>query len=306
MISYSVAICIPLLNGGELWNKCISAILDSEFKPNNILVIDSGSTDGSDILAVNAGFKLIRIDRNDFDHGGTRQMAAEQLKDYQILIYMTQDSILASPQALGSLVSAFGDDKIGAAYGRQLPRKEANHIEAHARFFNYPDTSNKRTSLDIPKMGIKAAFMSNSFAAYRTKALFEAGGFPDKIIFGEDTLVAARMLQLGWSIVYTADAMVYHSHNNSILKEFKRYFDIGVMHRDQSWFIKLFGKPEGEGLRFIKSELAYLFKVSPWLIPEAFIRNFAKYAGYKIGQRAKYLPKTISRKLSLNERYFER
>ena len=290
-----VAIFIPLFNGGTLWKECALAIKDAELQCKKVLVIDSGSTDGSDIVAINAGFELVRIEKNDFDHGGTRRMAAQLLKDYKILVYMTQDAILASSNAVEILVSAFKDSKVGAAYGRQLPRQEANPIEAHARFFNYPNISNKRTFTDVPNMGIKTAFMSNSFAAYRADALFKSGCFSDKLIFGEDTIAAAHMLQLGWSVAYVAEAKVYHSHNYTLTQEFKRYFDIGAMHRNQSWFINTFGKPEGEGLRFIKSELSYLFKIDIWLIPQAIVRNLVKYVGYKLGQRANCLSKLARR-----------
>lgn len=41
------------------------------------------------MIAIDAGFDLVRIEKNDFDHGGTRQMTGDYLKDYDILIYMT-------------------------------------------------------------------------------------------------------------------------------------------------------------------------------------------------------------------------
>jgi rhamnosyltransferase len=68
-------------------------------------------------------------------------------------------------------------------------------------------------------------------------------GFPEKLILGEDMVVAARMLQAGWSVAYVSDAQVYHSHGYTIAQEFKRYFDIGVMHQDQAWILQEFGKP---------------------------------------------------------------
>jgi rhamnosyltransferase len=132
----------------------------------------------------------------------------------------------------------------------------------------------------------------------------EVGGFPKKLILGEDMVVAARMLHAGWRVAYQADAQVHHSHAYTIQQEFKRYFDIGVMHQDQQWILEEFGKPEGEGGRFVRSELAYLMRHAPWLLPSAVIRTIAKFAGYKLGQHSRYLPLLIKRSLSMHRGYW--
>ena len=107
----------------------------------HVIVVDSGSTDGTDVAAQDAGFDLLRISKHEFNHGGTRQMAAARLKDFDVLVYLTQDAVLADANALKQLVAAFADPKVGTAYGRQLPRQEADPIEAHARIFNYSPQS---------------------------------------------------------------------------------------------------------------------------------------------------------------------
>lgn len=54
------------------------------------------------------------------------------------------------------------------------------------------------------------------------------GGFPEDVIGSEDAYVAARMLLGGYAVRYATTAEVYHSHDYSVLEEFRRYFDIGV------------------------------------------------------------------------------
>ncbi len=297
-------IIIPTLNGGDIWHRCVSALRDQTNHPVRVIVVDSGSTDNSDKVALAAGFEVQRIAKEAFDHGGTRQMIAEQLRDLDILIFLTQDAVLTSPDCLNRLLAPFADPKVAISYGRQLPRPGSGAIEAHARLFNYPPQPQKRTLTDKNRLGIKAAFTSNSFAAYRTSAFMAVGGFPSKLILGEDMVVAARMLQAGWAVAYAADALVYHSHKYTITQEFKRYFDIGVMHQDQVWILRDFGKPEGEGGRFVRSEIAYLRRHAPWLLPSAFIRTLAKYLGYKLGQRSLSLPLSIKRKLSMHRGFW--
>ena len=119
---------------------------------------------------------------------------------------------------------------VGCASGRQLPHSDASLLASHARHFNYPNVSSIRDEKSISTLGLKAAFCSNSFAAYRVSALYECGGFPLNVILGEDMYVAAKMLLRGYKTAYVANATVYHSHNYSPIEEFKRYFDTGVYH----------------------------------------------------------------------------
>jgi rhamnosyltransferase len=255
-------------------------------------------------LFESAGIQVVTIQRADFNHGSTRQLAVTLWPRADIVIFLTQDVILAGNADFANILTSFGDEKIGAAYGRQLPRQNAGAIEAHARLYNYPAQSQVKTLSDIPEMGIKTAFMSNSFAAYRCAALAAAGGFPDGVILGEDTCVAARMLQQGWSIAYCAEAQVFHSHDYSLKQEFSRYFDIGVFHGREPWLRRQFSQPEGEGMRYVRSELAYLMRLHPLLVCSALIRNALKLAGYKLGTQERRLPLWLKQGMSMNAAYW--
>lgn len=302
----SVALVIPTYNGSSTWMECVDAIVGQTLKPDHILVIDSGSTDSTRQFAQAAGFDIIDIRKDEFDHGGTRQLASDRLKSADVLVYLTQDAIFNSPDSLLRIVSAFSDQSVGMAVGRQSSRAGAGHIEAHARAFNYPPHAELRTFDDKNRLGIKVAFASNSFAAYDHRALESVGGFPSGLILGEDTIVAARMLKRGLKVAYVAGAEVRHSHDYSVMQEFRRYFDTGAMHQEQAWLLTELGKPEGEGLRFVVSEMNYLISHAPWLMPEAMIRTLAKYFGYKLGQRADFLPYSIKRHLSMHHSFWTR
>jgi rhamnosyltransferase len=186
-----------------------------------------------------------------------------------------------------------------------LPKTDATSIAAHARIFNYPVLSNMRDAKDISEMGLKAAFLSNSFAAYRIDAMGEIGGFSNDVIFGEDMVVAAKLLLKNKKISYNANAIVYHSHNYGLIEEFKRYFDIGVLHSREGWLLDKFGKPEAEGKKFVISELRYLIKNNPILIPSSIIRTLAKFLGYRLGLMESKLSIKIKKGLSMNFSYWK-
>jgi rhamnosyltransferase len=284
-VRMKVAVCVPTLNAEKTWPEFLGMLRCQRPSPSEILVLDSSSTDGTTELARRDGCRVVTFPRVEFRHGGTRQQAAELTSDADIIVYLTQDSILADANSLARLTAAFEDASVGAAYGRQLPRRGANAIEAHARLFNYPPVSAIRSLENRTTMGFKAIFFSNSFGAYRRAALEQTGGFPRESNFGEDTVVAARLLLSGWRIAYVAEAQAYHSHSYSCREEFRRYYRIGQLHGNEPWLLRDFGNASREGRRFATSEIHYLHRHAPWLIPEAMLRSGLKYLGYKRGRR---------------------
>ncbi|EHH4403761.1 glycosyltransferase family 2 protein [Klebsiella quasipneumoniae] len=298
-------IAVPTYNGGKIWKEVITSI--KKYAPQNlyVLVIDSNSKDDTAANALAAGFDVDTINGADFNHGGTRNIAVEKAQhEHDIIIFMTQDAI---PQQdfIINIIDAFKDEKVACAYGRQLPHVDANPLASHARYYNYPTKDYVCGYEDIPEMGIKTVFMSNSFSAYRISAFEKLGGFPSNTILCEDMYFTAKAVKAGFKVAYTANAVVRHSHNYTPMEEFKRYFDIGVFHADEPWIREEFGGAGGEGKRFILSELKYLLKSAPLWIPLALINNFMKILGYKIGQNYKKLPLSIVKKLSMHKRYWE-
>ena len=300
------ALIVPTLNPGQDWYDWVEALEKQRLKPRRVLVLDSMSDDDVCGKAKEKGYEVYSIAREVFDHGGTRQQAVLLLDDSDVLVFMTQDAILSSPEALEKLVAVFDDARVGAAYGRQVPRVGAGPIEEHARLFNYPEVGRVSTLDDTARLGMRAAFISNSFAAYRRAALLEAGGFPDRVILSEDMIAAARLLLCGWSIVYQPEACVRHSHNFTVAQEARRYFDIGVLHSRQNWLLERIGKPEGEGLRFLRSQITFLLENRPLMIPAAAARALLKYAAYRMGRAERWLPRNIKKRFSSFKGFWER
>lgn len=300
----AVTVIVPTLNAAADWGRFAPALLQC-VAPEQVLILDSSSTDGTAALARAAGFRVHCIQQSEFSHGGTRQLGAELLPQAEILVYMTQDAILADPDSLARLLCCFQDPMVAAAFGRQLPRPGAGPIETHARLFNYPGISGIRTLDSRNSLRFKTIFISNSFAAYRRSALLSSGGFPKNVIFGEDTVTLARLLLDGWKAAYVAEARVYHSHSYNYGQELRRYFDIGVLHSRETWLLKEFGNTGGEGKRFILSELSYLWPRSRWLIFSALLRTMLKLLGYRLGRLERKLPVVLKRKLSMHPRFWD-
>jgi len=302
--SMNISIIIPTYNAEKYLETLLTTITKQSVRGYELIIIDSSSKDKTVEIAKKYTNNVIVIPQNEFDHGGTRAKAA-QLAKGEILVFFTQDALPYDECTIENIVKVFENETIGAAYGRQLSYNDTNLFGKHLRQFNYGEQSYNRSKKDIEKYGLKTAFLSDSFAAYRKSTLENIGWFKDGLILGEDTYAGAKMILSDCTLAYVAEAKVYHSHSYTVLEEFRRYFDIGVFHQQEHWILDQFGKAEGEGMRYIKSELKYLLDNGGWyLIPEFFVRNAMKYCGYKLGQRHKSIPKFLIPKLSMHHRWW--
>jgi glycosyltransferase involved in cell wall biosynthesis len=283
-----LTIIVPTYNASKYLPSLLTRLESQSIKNYELIVVDSSSNDNTIDIAKSHRANIITIPQPEFDHGGTRTLAAMEAKG-DILVYLTQDALLYNEYAVENIIKPFiSDRKIGAAFGRQLPYPGASVFAEHLRLFNYPDASYTRVLDDKKKYGIKTAFLSNSFAAYRKSVLKEIGYFKSGLLFGEDACAGAKILLKGYKIAYVAEAIVLHSHNYTVWQDFRRYFDMGTFHRTENWLLKEFGKAEGEGIKYIKSEIKFLLKKRRFvLLPESALRLIMKYLGYKLGKGRK-------------------
>lgn len=301
-----LGLCIPTYNASRVLGGFLPALLNVRDMFEQILVIDSSSSDDTVALFEAAKISPLIIPSAEFDHGGTRQLGIEMLSGCDVVAFLTQDAVLASPESIKKLVAAFDDPAVAIAYGRQLPRPEAGPIEAHARLFGYPSQSRIKSKDSIAEIGLRAAVVSNSFAAYRRSVLMELGGFPKGTLFGEDTLTGAKAILAGYKIAYVGDAEVYHSHDYTLLQEFRRYFDNGVFYSREKWIQETFGAAEGSGKAYVLSEMRHLSKTAPWLLPLSVLTVLVKYAGYRVGVSERCLPTSWKLRLSMNKPFWRR
>ena len=257
------ALIIPTLNAEGHFRGLLPQIAAQTIRPARFIVLDSESQDRTAAMAEDAGATVVRVPRSEFNHGGTRTIGLRKAADQEVALFMTQDAIPTDERAFERLLSAFDNRETIIAYGRQAPRAQAGPIESFARQFNYPGAPQLRSAADIQTIGFKTCFCSNSFAAYRTRWLLETGGFRGDVIFGEDTIAVAELILRGATIGYIPDAIVEHSHGYTIAEEFRRYFDIGVLHSRESELLRKFGSVGGAGRAYVAEELRYLMKVAP-------------------------------------------
>lgn len=277
-----VSIIIPTLNASIYLEKLLSMLQIQEVKPSEVIIIDSSSEDNTIDIAKGFGAKTVVIPRHAFNHGKTRNIAAAE-SNGEILVFMTQDALPVNEKLLSNLTAPLHMSYIAAAFGRHIPRSDASPLEASARQFNYPDTASIKGIDDIRKFGIKTFFFSNVCSAIKKELFFEAGMFTEDIKTNEDMLIAAKLILNGYRVAYVPEAMVIHSHNYSLLRQFRRYYNIGSSLRNNNWILR-YARTEGEGIKLIKEQVNFVLKQHKYLwIPYIFLEAMTKYAGYRIG-----------------------
>ena len=200
--NHRVSVIIPTYNAGPDFEGLLRRLQSQSRPPEEIIVIDSSSTDGTAETALQAGARVIRIPKAQFDHGGTRNHAAQQATG-ETLVFMTQDACPADAYLIERLLDAlYADESTACAYARQLARADADVLEKMSRESNYPPVSMRKREEDLPELGIKTFFCSNVCAAYRKTIFFERGQFDAPVLFNEDLFFAARCILNGYTVSY--------------------------------------------------------------------------------------------------------
>ncbi len=312
----SVDVIIPVYKPGEEFNELIRRLLKQTKKPERIIIIQTVPDDYiGELLQIkvesSAGdndveFIVRAVEQSDFDHGASRNFGAFHSKaDY--MLFMTQDAIPADKVMIENLLKSFEiSESVAISYARQLPKKDADIVERLSRKHNYPEKSRLKTSKDVEELGIHTYFCSDVCAMYKRKLFYEMGEFVNPTTFNEDMLMAYKMIEEGYSVMYCADARVLHSHNYNAVEQFRRYFDNGVshnMHREVFESVSA----EKAGASYAKDVAKTLVKNGQFLELASFTTHCAaKYAGLKLGENYTVLPKAVVDKLTLNKAYWNK
>lgn len=298
----SCSIIIPTLNAEHSLELLVSTLRAQSTPPEEIIVIDSSSMDETPRLAKGLGCTLMTIPRPKFSHGGTRNEAAMHAKG-DVLVFLTQDALPVDTRFLEQLLRPMRQG-IAAAYARQVPYPSARPTEVFARTFNYPSQSCIRTKSTAKDLGIRAYFFSNVASAVRKDVFMAHGMFPDDVIMNEDMLFCAKLIENGHSVMYAADAMVFHSHNYGAVQTFQRYFDIGLFYA-HNMTDKGEMNIKSAGSNYAKSLLTHLFRQRLFSdIPFFIVETCAKFLGFHSGRLESRIPTFLKKRMSLHKGYW--
>jgi len=315
------SVIIPTKNAGPLFKKVLDAVLSQKTPWDyDVLVIDSGSTDGTVEYARKSGVSLHQIPAKAFGHGKTRNLGIS-LTTGEFAVMITHDALPASEFWLFELVKAVEQsDDVAGAFGRHIAYAHdgpflARDLQLHFNgFLQWPPVvrmdDKERYKADQGYRQVLHFFSDNN--ACLRRSVWEKIPYPE-VDFAEDQLWAGQIIEAGYGKAYADKAVVYHSHTFGFIELCRRSFDESrALHRLFGYelcptMLQMFG----QSIRTTVADIQYLVHEGKilsdfiWMIRAPF-RNTGKQIGYYLGQRAGRLPdgvvRIISRDMALQRR----
>lgn len=276
-----ISIVIPVRNGGRHFQRLTNHLTELRRRLDvEVLVIDSGSDDGTAERAESAGFRVRRIPPSDFGHGRTRNLGVE-LAEGHIVCFVTDDVLPVTPDWPLRFARALEAPGVAGVYGRQVPR-DATTMEMFFVSLNYPEQPFRyepRADGHPPRPG--RVVFSNAFSAVRRDVALEVP-IPVDADYSEDQIWARRALAAGYAIVYEPAAEALHAHVYRLRGVFRRSFFVGRALR-AAGIDK--GASFSQSVKFLAEEISYFVRQGhvhrlPQLLPYEFLR----WAGFQAGR----------------------
>jgi len=248
-----ISLVMPTWNAGPLLEEVIAAVRALEGVTfDELVAVDSGSTDGTLERLRDGGFTVHGIPQREFDHGATRDRGIRETTG-DVVVLLVQDATLQGRDWLAKMVAPFEDPDVAGVWCRQVPRPKCQPV-LDRRIRGWPgrgEVVSKRqlepgqqlSELKPFDQLMHSAFDNVASAVRRTVwERFPLG--PRR--FGEDVYFGKRVIEAGLAIAHQGEAAVIHSHDRSAWSEGKRTF---CDHRNLHRLFGLVGIPTREAVK---------------------------------------------------------
>ena len=209
-----MAVVIRAKNEARFIGDTLAAIFQpGALLPRQVVVVDSGSTDGTQDIVRSFPTTLIQIKPDQFTYGYALNLGIANV-EADIVASLSAHSLPADADWLRHLLRPFRQATVAAVYGRQLPRQNATVLELLGM---------RLTGLlsDEPKLLSKRPLFSNANGAFRRSLWLELA-FDERVGGAEDIAWVRTMQERGYLIAYEPTARVYHSHGEPLRKHVLR------------------------------------------------------------------------------------
>jgi GT2 family glycosyltransferase len=214
-----VSVILLNYNGENILAKCLSSVLQTDYTPFEVIVVDNGSRDGSldTISRFQTIDKRVKLVRNSSNLGyslGNNVGASHAKGEY--LLFLNND-ITVEPNWLRELVKVVGrSSAIAAAQPKMLMMDEPTIIHSTGGYLTpYGTIYNRETlSSDRSSLASQSEVLVATGAALlvRREIFFKVGKFDSRFfIYNEELDLCWRIWLSGYTVVFVPAAVVYHA-----------------------------------------------------------------------------------------------
>jgi glycosyltransferase involved in cell wall biosynthesis len=208
----SISIVIRARNEEDHIGKLLFGIMRQTVKDPEIILVDSGSTDGTLSVAAQFPVKIVHIHPKDFTFGRSLNHGITAASG-EFVVIISAHCYPVYPDWLEQLTNPLKDDNYALSYGKQRGG-ESNHFSEHQIFHKYfPENS-------VLKQG--HPYSHNANAAIK-KSLWEQHPYNENLTGLEDLAWSSWAMEAGYSIAYIAEAEVIHLHEETYKQVHNRY-----------------------------------------------------------------------------------
>lgn len=320
-MSARVTVAIPVLNGARYLDEVLASVRAQDVEGEvEILVVDSGSTDGSLDIARRYGAHVHEIPASEFSHGGTRNLIME-LAEGDHVAFLTQDATPVHDRWLAALLAGFEQaDDVAAVFGPHFAREDASHVikaEMERHFANWGEGREIHLQrLDRSPKGLAAYRAAPGALTFLSSVNFCLARSAwervpiRNVPYAEDQLLGRELIEAGYAKVFHPDAAVLHSHHYPPRRFLRRYFD------EFRGLREVLDHREPAGPRHFVRSVRFLTRADREWLERRGLRGLrlaralaysrrhhsARLIGAVLGARAGRMPAWLRRRLSLEGR----
>lgn len=208
----TVSIVVRALNEAEHLPALFTGLLRQSRRPDEVILVDSGSSDDTVAIAEAHGARIVRIAPQDFSFGRALNLGCRHATG-DILVFVSAHVYPLDEKWLERMLAPFERDDVGLVYGRQTgdERTKFSELELLRRWFPLTSVADQHTP-----------FCNNANCAVRAAAWREIP-YDETLTGLEDLDWAARAKAAGWKLAYQADAVIAHIHEESWSQLRNRY-----------------------------------------------------------------------------------
>jgi GT2 family glycosyltransferase len=213
----TISVVVCTYNGKRTIRDCMEGLKRLDYPNFEVIVVNDGSTDGTEQIPKEYGFKVISIPNGGLSNA--RNVGMRTAKG-EIVAYIDDDAI-PDPQWLTYLAVTFQTTNHAGVGGPNIPPVDDGAIAECVS--NAPGGP-----IHVLLTDTEAEHIPGCNMAFRKAALEAIGGFDTQFrIAGDDVDLCWRIQKQGWTLGFNAAAMVWHHRRNSVKNYWKQQLNYG-------------------------------------------------------------------------------